>query len=77
MGSGLQYSLAHNIGSNLMQINLNKGNKFQTKEGKIPQGSTVISPNLVKSRVILDSRGNEVSSIDPRKAVIVKHKGDE
>ncbi len=50
-----------------MQINI------KTRERKIEQGSTFISPNLKKEIMMLDKYGNE---IDPRTRQIIKRNNE-
>lgn len=56
--------------SNLMEIKITERIVNQGKP------SVIISPNLRKERVIIDKDGNELSSINPRQAQILKRAND-
>ena len=45
--------------------------EIKSRGGKIPQGSTVISPNLRKKSVVLDKEGNQIDLATRR---IIKRK---
>ena len=55
-----------------MKININGG--MQERESVVGGGNskTFVSVNLNKERVILDKNGNQVSSLNPRQAQIIK-----
>ncbi len=53
-----------------MKINLPKG--VVGRGGKIPQGSTVISPNLVRHKDYIDAQGNHWTSADPKTRQLIR-----
>jgi hypothetical protein len=56
-----------------MEIKINKENGITSRGGKIPQGSTYISPNLIRQSKMIDQYGN---TIDPVTKQVIKFKDD-
>lgn len=60
-----------------MNINIGQNNPqkgMQSRSGKIPQGATVISNQLIKKSVMIDRDGNQ---IDPITKQIIKRNNTE
>lgn len=63
-----------------MNVDLGKpqdlGNGLKGTHKKLPEGSTVIAPNLKKQSTIIDNKGNHLSSLDPNEKRVIKRNDD-